>query len=107
MKLVSMARGADDGDYPTCSSSKFGWGLSINLNEDQCEALGITKAMRAGTKVGLQAIGIVVSATESVERDGDDAGPDISLSIQITDLGVQAQGKVSNAAAILFGNGED
>ena len=107
MKIVSMAQehGEGDHDYMMCGG-KFGWGLTINLNEDQCEALGLTKALRAGTKVSLQGIGIVASATESVERDGEDSGPDISLSIQITDLGVTAQGKLSNAAEVLYGKGE-
>ncbi|CAB5162313.1 hypothetical protein UFOVP152_19 [uncultured Caudovirales phage] len=103
MKLVSMATEADD--YPEVSSpSKYGYGLMLRLDEDQCEALGITEALRAGTKVTLQAIGLVTSATESVESDGDDTGPDVCLSIQITDLGVQAQGTASNAATLLFGD---
>ena len=75
----------------------------IYLCEDDCEKLGITKGLRAGTKVTLQASAIIVSSTESVESDGDDAGNDISLSLQITDLGLQPQGVVRNAAAELYG----
>ena len=103
MQLVSMAVDKDDsGAIP--QTGKYGYGLRLCLNEDQCEALGITDPLRAGTVVSLQASAIVVAATESVEADGDDAGTDVSLSIQITDLGLKAQGQDSNAATLLYGD---
>jgi hypothetical protein len=105
MKLVSMKR-ADDGDADCMpySAPNFGYGLSISLNEDQCEALGITKAMAAGSKVTVQAMGIVTSTNERVSDEPDASGTDLSIVIQLTDLGLQQQGKASNAAAILFGD---
>lgn len=102
MKLVSMKADTDDGAMP--SVSKYGYGLCLSLDEDQCEALGITEPLRAGTILTLQASAIVVSATERVESDGDDAGPDISMSIQITDLGLEVQGQSSKAASLLYGD---
>jgi len=104
MKLVSMKR--EEGDYGMeCPGvSRFGYGLMINLDEDQCEALGIAKAIRPGTQVSIKGLGIVVRASECLESDGDDAGPDISLSIQITDLGMEQLGKKSDAAAMLYGD---
>lgn len=104
MKLVSMKRSDDDAEgmaYP--GINRFGYGLCLCLDEDQCEALGISKALRPGTQVSIKAIGIVTRATESLESDGDDSGNDVSLSIQVTDLGMEAQGRTSNAASILYG----
>ena len=103
MKLVSMKREAADYGMECPGVSRFGYGLMINLDEAQCEALGLSKALRPGTQVSVKAIGIVTSATERLERDGDDVGTDISLSIQLTDLGMEPQGKLSDAAAILYG----
>lgn len=103
MKLVSMKRESGDSDccdYGCGPSANYGYGLQLYLDSDQCEALGIDKALAAGTKVTLQAMAIVTSATDSVSRDD---GRDISLSIQITDLGIKEEGRLSNASAILYG----
>ena len=106
MKLTSL-KNAGDVDYCTpYTPPNYSGGLCLWLSEDQCEALGITKALAAGTQVKIQAVGIVTTCTESVERDGDDAGPDISLSIQITDMGLEAVGKVRNAAEVLYGKAD-
>jgi hypothetical protein len=107
MKLVSMKRADDeDCDCIPWSSPNFGYGLSIDLNEAQCEALGITKAMAAGSKVSLQALGIVTSTNERVTSEPGATGTQLSICIQMTDVGVQQQGKASNAAAILFGGND-
>lgn len=84
---------------------RYGYGLRIYLDCDACEALGIGKALRAGTQVKIQATAVVVSSTESLESDGDDAGNDISLSLQITDMGLEAGAVLRNAAAVLYGEG--
>ena len=103
MKLVSL-KNADQAEtlasYPV---EQYGYGLRLYLNDDQCEALGITKALRAGTTIKLQAQAVVVSSTESLEDDGD-AGPDVSLSIQITDMGVEVGSVMRNAAQMLYGS---
>ncbi len=77
------------------------------LDEDQCEALGLSKALKAGTQVTLQATAIVTSATESLELDGDDARPNVNISLQITDLGVTTGSVLKNAAQLLYGSGAD
>ena len=103
MKLVAL-KNVGDVDYATpYSPPNYAGGLCLYLSGDQCEALGIGKALRAGTQVKIQATGIVVTCSESLERDGDDKGPDISLSVQITDMGLEAQGMVRNAAQVLYG----
>ena len=84
--------------------SNYPGGMSIYLNEDQCEKLGIGKALKPGTEVTITARAIVESSTESLERDNDDVGNDVSLQLQITDLGLKVQGVVRNAAQELYGN---
>lgn len=82
--MVSME--TDSNSCEAISENKYGYGLQINLNDEQCEALGITQPLRAGTKVKISALAFVTNATESVEDDGDDAGNEIRLSLQITDM---------------------
>lgn len=101
MKLANMASKQEDNwEY---NPPVYPYGLKLYLDEDQCEALGITKALKAGTGLALSAKAIVASATESLESDGDDKGIDVSLSIQITELGVSVNGVIRNAAELLYG----
>jgi hypothetical protein len=102
MNLVSLKRDTGE-DCSPCPMSNYGGSLRVYLDDDQCEALGITKALAAGTRVTISAKAIVVSSTSSVEDDGDDAGPDISLSIQLTEMGVEVGAMVKNAAEVLYG----
>lgn len=104
MKLVNLKASSEDGCCAPMPMERYGYGLRIYLCDDDCEKPGITKAMRAGTEVALQAKAIVVSATESLEADGDDKGNDISVSLQITDMGLSVGGVLRNAAATLYGD---
>ncbi|WP_334157914.1 capsid staple protein [Oryzomicrobium sp.] len=106
-KLIDMKREAGDAGLSDYTPPNYPGGLCLYLNEEQCEALGISKALKAGTQVSLQAKAVVTSATESLERDGDDKDADVSLSLQITDLGVTVQGVLRNAAEVLYGSGSD
>jgi hypothetical protein len=101
MNLVNMKVDDSAGDMPM--QSNYGYGLCLCLDDDQCEALGITNALPAGTIVMIQAKAIVKSATESVEQDGDDTGNDVRLEVQITDMALEPVGTAKNAAEILFG----
>lgn len=89
--------------YGEYASSQYPYGLTICLNEEVCEQLGISKALKAGSEVRITARAIVTSSTESVENDGDDAGNDVSLQLQITDMSVTPGGMVKNAASELYG----
>lgn len=101
MKLTSMA--TPEPDYLCCpESNKYGYGLTLYINEEQCEALGITKPLRAGQVVRIDALAYVASATSSVEADGDDAGPDVSMRLQITDLGLDASKSPADMAKKLY-----
>lgn len=99
MKLVSMKRDSE-GDCWGPETNRFGYGLQLNLDDDQCEALGITKTVPVGTKVSLQGVAIVVRSGECLESDGKG----VTVSMQITDLGMQMQGKASNAAQMIYGD---
>lgn len=102
-KLIDMRTESEGHGAEPYTPPRYPGGLRLYLSEDQCEALGLTKALRAGTALAVNARAIVTSSTESLERDGDDKGPDISLSMQITDLAVTPQGVERNAAARLYG----
>lgn len=104
-KLTDMKL-AEDKSYDgmvCCGSGNYPGGLSIWLNEDQCEALGITKALKPGTEVTLSAKAIVTTSSESLERDGDDKGNDVSLNLQIVELGATVGGVIRDAAQVLYG----
>lgn len=100
MAMVSMATGDDGPSYSM--DFKYGYGLCINLNSEQCEALGILGTIKPGTKVGLMAIAVVVSATERLEGDDADGDTDVSLSLQITDMEMNA-GAQTDMASTLYG----
>lgn len=95
MAMVSMKTDEAMSDYGCCPCpppSPYGYGLCIHLNDDQCEALGFKAPLAAGSTVVVQALAVVVSATQSVEMDGDDKGPDVTMSLQITDMDVRPKG---------------
>ena len=98
MKLTSMKRETESD--MCCDMNRYGYGLQINLDDDQCEALGISKAISVGTKVSIQAQGIVNRSGECLESDGKG----VNVSVQITDLGMAMQGRESKAAEILYGS---
>ncbi len=102
MDLVSMK--TDDGSMcEPCTPNPYGYGLCLRLNDDQCEALGIKAPLAAGSTVMVTARAVVTSATSSVEADGDDSGPDISLELQITDMALKPGGRSSGEiAAAMF-----
>lgn len=99
MALISMK--CDESEEVKASDNPYGYGLRIRLNDDQCEALGITTPPTAGSKMSITAAAFVVSATQSVEDDGDDAGPDVYLELQITDMELGASS--ANAVNVLYG----
>lgn len=104
MKTVSLKNTSDDSCCAYMSRDRYGYGLRIYIEADQAEAMGITKALRAGTQVTISAKAIVVSSTESVESDGGSAGNDVSMSLQITDMGIEAGTVLRNAAQTLYGD---
>lgn len=98
-----MKREADEGDaylspYPV---ELYPYGTRLCLTSEQCEALGLTAAIKAGTKVKLSGLAIVVSSREGFEQG--EPGKVFQLDLQITDLGIESQGMVRDAAQVLYG----
>lgn len=104
MQLVSLKNASDRSTCDVMPREQYGYGLRICLDDDQCEALGIKEAIKAGTQITIEARAIVVSATESIEDDGDDKGNDIQLSLQITDMGLTIGTVRRDAAETLYGS---
>ena len=90
-------------DYP---ESKYGYGLEINLDDDQLKKLGLTKPLPAGTVVVIEAKGLVESTRESVETKvgGDADNIDVNMTVQITHLGIEPEGTATNPAEVLYKN---
>jgi hypothetical protein len=103
MKLVNLKNTADADTCAPMGAAPYGYGLRIYLDAEQCEALGITKAVKAGSAVRISAQAIVVRTSESVEADPDGSN-DVSLDMQITDMGVEIGAVVRNAAQVLYGD---
>lgn len=101
--MVSMK--TDDTGCAPCEPNPYGYGLRIRLNDDQCEALGITTPPAAGTKLAISALAFVASATQTTEQDGDDAGADVFLELQITDMGVSPAATAVDAKAMYPNSG--
>lgn len=90
----------DEGAEDAPKSNSYGYGLEIRLDEDQCEALGITAPPAPGGKVMLKAAAVVVEVRQTVEADGDDEGPDTYMCLQITDL--ELGGASDSKASMLY-----
>jgi len=110
MKLVSMANKPMDskekepgGVECCCDDAKYPYGTQISLGDDQLAALGITDLPKVGTVVMLSAKAEVVSVRSEEDRDGS---ADASLSLQITDLGIESSMSEKKIASTLFGNKE-
>jgi hypothetical protein len=105
MKMVNLK--AESGEVLNPMPAEgYGYGLRIYLDDEACEKLGITKAVRAGAQVTLQAKAIVVSSTESLDNDNDGGTNEVCLSLQITDMGLQVGQVLRNAAQALYGGTE-
>ena len=102
MALVSMKTSEDNDAPEAVRSNPYGYGLEIRLNEDQCDALGITTPPTPGSKVMIKAQTIVVEVRQTVEADGDDTGPDTYMCLQITDLELGASEGNSASASLLY-----
>jgi hypothetical protein len=72
---------------PDANPPKYPWGLCINLDEDALKKLGIDELPDVGSTVSIVAKAEVQSASES-QYQGDKEKR-MSLSLQITDMGVK------------------
>jgi hypothetical protein len=120
MTMVSMAMEKSEGKSEgccccspcSCDSDKprYPWGLQLTLQNEQLKALGISGLPKVGDTMTLQAVVKVTSCSEE-ECQGEE--PEMRMSLQITELGLEAAAKKRepmDKAAIaksLYGSGED
>lgn len=99
-KMMDMRNEADESTMPMTGDDgqmQYPWGLSLCINEDQAEKLGIT-AIKSGTQVSINAMAVVTRATQSLSSEGTD----VSFTLQITDMGIAQKGVMRDAAKKLY-----
>ena len=109
MTITSMKTEDGDDNYVCSGPNPYGYGLCIDLTEDQVEALGLkANPPKAGSKVGIRGMAFVRTVTTDADLDGDGDGIDVTFSLQITDLEVTpaGAGTSADAATLLYGPGE-
>lgn len=103
MKLVAMNIKDDDG----MDSKEYDGSPCVYLNDDQVEALGIKNMPAPGTVFTLQARAVVRSVTATAEEPDEVAaegkGPDISLTLCLTDIGIEPTSSAGTASALYGG----
>jgi hypothetical protein len=108
MSMASMK--VENQDITEYKPNPYGYGLCINLSEDQVEALGLKASPpAAGSSVGLRAIAQVIRVEQNADVDGDGDGDgdgvDVCLALQITDLEVTPGAMSSQSASgLLYGD---
>ena len=89
--------------------SEYSYCPCIYLSEEQCEALGISGAIDAGTVIGLKLRAVVTRSTTSIDNAGDDDGPDVSLALEVTHgeiIAPPAATEGATAAKALYGGAD-
>jgi len=96
-----------DADYDYCCPSDpnpFGYGTEISLTEQQVEALGLKdNPPKAGSTVGIQAIGIVTMVAQEADASQEGGKVDVRLRIQLTDMEISAPSTNEQTATSLYG----
>lgn len=107
MKLVSMKidlAAAKKMAEPCATDPKdmprYPWGLCLNLDDDALEKLEIDELPAVGATLTLAAK-VTVQSVSSNQTEGGAERRQISL--QITDLGLAAEGKKKSATSALYG----
>ena len=110
MKLISMKREPDEGAEAAVSAdtNPYGYGLVLSLDDDQCEALGIKTPPAAGAVYMVHARAFVqsvsIEAEEAGEVGAEGSKPDVRMSLQVTDMSIDPQGRSpADVAASLYG----
>jgi hypothetical protein len=99
MALVSMKRKPDNEPYDLAMEGEYGYGTCIHLDEDQCNALGLTTLPAPGQAVMIRARAVVTRTM--IENDGD--GPEHHMSLQITDMEMGGAQSEQSTASLLYG----
>lgn len=103
--LISMentAQEAQEQVSPTADAPKYPWGLSLCLNSEVLEKLGVTTLPEVGSEVRLLAKAVVTGASQ----DATESGTRNTVDLQITDMqceGMQSD-LMASAAKVLYGS---
>ena len=101
MQMVSL-KTADDGDEMPGMADCC---PCIYLNDDQVEALGIKSPPLPGKVYHLKVIAVAQSVTATAEEADEAAkegnGPDVMLTLKLTDIEIVDSGK--STASVLYG----
>jgi len=108
--LVSMkmdrkaAEKRSTGEVPS-DRPVYPWGLSVNLDHEALDKLGMSKLPTVGKSLYLTALVDVTSVSENESREGGKTTTNRSVSLQITNLALGPVGRKSDADA-LYGDGD-
>jgi hypothetical protein len=98
MALVSMKKEPDNEPMEAGLTEDYGYGLCLSLDEDQCNALGITTLPEPGKTVMIRAKCTVVRTM--IENDGE--GPENHMTLQVTDMELGAVEGNADKASMLY-----
>lgn len=103
MALVNMKASAEESQEYGMESPEYPYGLSIDLDDDSLEKLGITALPKVGAEMMVTARCVVKSVSSSQMQGGDQES---RVCLQITDMEI---GQTDNAqnndrATKLYGN---
>lgn len=102
MALVNMRSSAEEAaEIASPEAPEYPYGLRISLNDDDMEKLGLTQLPAVGTKMTVTAQVEVCSASAYSDKDGE---PEMSVSLQITDMELSGAAQGADAATMLYGS---
>lgn len=91
--MVNMKRD-DSAMCEPCPPEAYPYGLRICLNDDDCEKLGISGPVSAGTKLSVRALTVVVMCREELEAEEGEEKSEVYLDLQITDMEIAAPNSI-------------
>ena len=97
-------------DYPQ-GETAANYCPMLYLSEEQCEALGVSGSIDAGTVIGMTIRAVVTRSTTSIDdpSEGETDDKDVSLCLSITDAEITAPPKATSsadAAKTLYGSAD-
>lgn len=107
MKVVNMKMPAEnDGDEAQAPDAKehYPFGLSLMLDDDVIDKLDLGSLPSVGDTINVAAKAKVESVSQ--RQDTDDDGPNRSITLQITDMGLENDDENDHAEK-LFGSSEN
>lgn len=102
MELKSMKLSKSDAKEMNSPSkldeSKYPWGMRIELNNESMKKLGMKKLPEVGKKCVIYALAVVERVSENSTQDGTRQ----DMSLQITDLDIEAYTEKKEAEKTLY-----